>query len=401
MLIFFIFAILMVIVDYFFWKNVATPFIITVVPLIFLLFFNQLVATHFGFYSISNKLIYWLFLIGFASCFFASLFVRLIAGNLKIDLNYKKNINISANYIFILDCFFKVLSILMFFSVLTLLLSGVHFFDMKEKLGQGVLGIGNLLLILCIVFIYGAKLKTGWIDLIFLIISMIPLFLYGTRGWMFISILGAILMRGYCFNIWPKKITIISAPVLGIAFMMLTYLFRNAKGGIESTFFDTFQHVVGYFVGGIQGASQILGSQAPRQPYFEMVFSGFINLFRLITGSQDYVSNVGPIFFNINHISPNLTNVNTAFGTIFHGLGVGWAIVYLFLIYTLLYLFFLFKYKINNILFFVFYSVVVAGIFLSFFEYYLGLLFFVISALFLFILSFFSKVVNFYILKLK
>ena len=114
-----------------------------------------------------------------------------------------------------------------------------------------------------------------------------------------------------------------------------------------------------------------------------MSFSALINLKEFLIGNKEYVSNIGPAFFNINKINVNLSNVNTAFGTLYHGLGPIFATIYIYMLYFILYFIFMVKYKIKNIFILMFYSVVMSGIFLSFFEYYLGLIFYFFATCFI------------------
>lgn len=366
-----------------FWKSIATPFILTTAPIVFLLVFNQTVGVLMGFFNINNILFYIYFLFGFLSIFFASFFVRILASSQNFNF-FKKNkfknnvLQIKyASYLFKILLFIKISQILYFY------ITGTSFLNMKGLLGSGISGISTLLMIFCFVFFYGAYEKLKINNFVLMLLSILPLFLYGTRGWMFIAIIGAIMFKGYYHGKWPSKLFLLISPILGISFMMITYLFRNAVGEVDSNFYDIFQHVMGYFLAGIQGANQLLGSSVPTTPYLGMSFSALINLKEFLIGNKEYVSNIGPAFFNINKINVNLSNVNTAFGTLYHGLGPIFATIYIYMLYFILYFIFMVKYKIKNIFILMFYSVVMSGIFLSFFEYYLGLIFYFFATCFI------------------
>lgn len=376
------------------WHSIATPYVLTTSPIVFLLIFNQLIGVKMGFYVISNNLLYIYFLLGFFSIFLSSIFVKIISKSQNYDYSKKNNIEKDFTQIKYLSYFFKTLVILKVFQLIILYGMGFSFLNMKESLGAGFSGITTLLLILCVVFFYGAYEKLKFTNVIFIIMSMIPLFLYGTRGWMFIAIIGGVLFKGYYYNIWPNKLLIVLSPILGISFMMVTYIFRNASGDVDASAVEMFQHVIGYFVAGVQGANQLFGSSIPTKPYLGMCFSAIINLKEFIIGNNNYVSNVGPDFFYINNINVNISNVNTAFGTLFHGLGPVIAPIYIFLLYFSLYMFFLMKNKIKNIFLLMFYSIITSGIFLSFFEYYLGLIFYFFAMMFLLFLYFYIKILK-------
>ena len=396
---FLVFYFSLFIFEYCLWKNIATPYIMTTFPIVFLLIFNQLIGVELGFYSINNKLLYFYFSLGFLSIFLSSIFVRLIAKSQKLNFQKKNNVEVNSFQIKNISIFLKIFVLLKIFQVFILFAMGIHPFQMKESLGSGFSGITTLLLIICIVFFYGVYRKINFSNLFFLFISLIPLFLYGTRGWMFIAILGGILFKGYYHNIWPNKLYIALAPIFGISFMMISYVFRNASGGVDASVKEMFEHVIGYFVSGVQGANQLFGSSVPTSPYLGMTYSAIINLIEFLIGNGNYVSNVGPAFFNINHINPNISNVNTAFGTVFHGLGPIFAIFHFFILYFFLYIFYLLKNKIRSIFLLMFYSIVTSGIFLSFFEYYLGLIFYFFAIAFFVFLYLYVKFLD--ILKRK
>lgn len=381
-------------IDFSMWRSFSTPLFLSAFPIIFLLILNKVYAHDLGFYTIDNLQFYISLLLAFASILIASLFVYIIGKNVHHDSKavYSKVYN--WKQIKHAKQFISFAIVLKTIQVILLYLSGVSFFQMKEYLGSGLSGLTNELMILSIVLIYGTTIKLNFKYYILLLLAFIPLFLYGTRGWMLISIIAAIMFRGYYLRIWPNKILIISAPILGILFMMFTYIFKNTAGDVEASYSEIFTHVMGYFVAGIQGGNQLIGSMYDKQPYFEMSFSGLINLSKFILGNNNYVSNVGPNYFDTNYITPSVTNVSTAFGTLFHGLGKYFASLYIFIIFLFLYILFLFKNKIKNIFFLIYYCVIVAGVALSFFEYYLGLLFYFTSILQLFFIYLYTLIAS-------
>ncbi|MBL7667629.1 O-antigen polymerase [Moraxella osloensis] len=326
-------------------------------------------------------------LLGMVICFFSSLFSRLIIKPKSLNFYQLQN-NISINNILKIRKFFLIYSFILFLYIgILILIFRIPVYNIQEHLSSGLAGHANLMSVISVSYIYATEKKFNIKSIFYLIISLIPLFLYGTRGWMIISILSGVFLKGYLFQKWPNKIYIILAPILGIGFMMLTYLYRNMLGEVDANSYEIFQHVIGYFISGIQGGDKLINSNVSREPYQDMVFSAIINILNILTGNSDkLVANASPNFFLINSEVGNLTNVSTAFGTLFYGLNFINGSIYLFILYIILNI--LFNLKIKNIYYLSYICFLSSGIFLSFFEYYLGLLFYIESIIFLFLVSF-------------
>lgn len=388
---FFTFYIIIFIIEYKLWQSLMTPLILTSAPIVFVILFNQTIGVKMGFYSINNLQVYTTLGIGITSIFFVSIIVKVVS--VYLNVNHNTFYSTESNKYQIKHAA-QILTILLVYKTLQIIFlyfSGIPFFAMKPYLSSGFSGYTTLLMIICVTFFYGAYPKLNLKRVLMIALSLIPLLLYGTRGWMIMALLGGVFFKGYYQNIWPKKIFLILAPFLGISFLMATYLYRNAVGDVEASLSEIFQHVIGYFVGGIQGLNQIIGSGYDSSPYLGMTYSAFINIKELLIGNKNYVSNVGPIFFNINHYYNNVTNVNTAFGTLFHGLGTILASIHIIVLYSLLYILYIFRNRIGNIYVLTFYSLLTAGVSLSFFEYYLGLFFYFLVIIFLIVLYLFHK----------
>lgn len=367
--------------DYFLWRKLITPFILTTFPIFFLIIFNEFIAIHFGFYSVTHGTFLWIITLGTVICAISSLFSRILTltsyqkkQNTFIK-NFKTNHNIFLYMI-------KTLVMATFIYIIILWIQGNSLNNIKIALGKGVLGHLVLLNILAITVIYGINEKLNLTNIILIIIAFIPLFIYGTRGWMLISMLSAIFLRGFIYNKWPNRYFIVLSPIFGCAFLFVSYLYKNIFSNVEANNIDILYHVLGYFVAGIQGGNALLDSNVNSLPYLEMIFSGIINIFLMISGSQQFVSNVAPNFFNVSTYDFS-TNVSTALGTIYYGLGEIWGSLYIFLLYIVLNFLFIIKHK--NFYLLVYTSILSAGIFLSFFEFYLGLIFFIETLVFLFL----------------
>ena len=389
MVCFFIFYIVCLFVEYIFWRVLYTPFILMASPIVILLIFNEIFGTQLGFSSLwEDALIQEYLFWGISAVIFSSLFSRFLMFSI-INTNrvQKGNTeNRGGNKTF-LNIIFYSLSICLLLYVLFLIFTGIPFSSMKEYLGKGIAGHIVLINVLGSSYIYGTTKKMSNIDKIMFIISLFPVFLYGTRGLLLLAILGGVLCRGILFHIWPRKILILLAPILGIGFMTVSYLYRNFTGGVDVSIMVIIQHVLGYLMAGIHGMSQLLQSGVDNQPYADMVFSGLKNIMIYFLGGE-FVSNVAPNYFIINDEFMNVSNVSTAFGTILFGLGLLNGCIYIFLLFFLLYIIFFFRKRYCGYLYNLYLSMLLAGVFLSFFEYYLGLLFYLETLVFLCIIKF-------------
>lgn len=389
MVCFFIFYIVCLFFEYIFWRCLYTPFILMTFPIVILLIFNEFFGVQLGFSSLwEDALIQEYLFWGISAVVFSSLFSRFLMFSIMNTNRAQKESteNRMSDKIY-LDIIFYSLSICLLLYVLFLIFTGIPFSSMKEYLGKGVAGHIVLINVLGSSYIYGTARKMSNIDKIMFIISLFPVFLYGTRGLLLLAILGGILCRGMLFRIWPKKTLILLSPILGIGFMTVSYLYRNFTGGVDASVTAIIQHVLGYLVAGIHGMSQLLQSGVDSQPYADMVFSGIKNIMVYFLGGE-FVSNVAPNYFVINNEFMNVSNVSTAFGTILFGLGLLNGCIYIFLLFVLLYIIFYFRKRHRGYLYNVYLSMLLAGVFLSFFEYYLGLLFYLETLVFLCVIKF-------------
>lgn len=377
-------------IEVFIKKTIVTPFILTTLPIVLIAIFNQVAMVDIGYFYLSDIFFEYL-LIGYLACFFASIVSHFFCSVLFINLRPKKDIFIlpEVDKKIIKLLFTLISGILFLYSLFLIFFLRVDWGEVKNYFSSGFAAHAIYFSILGAVFIYGSSKRMSKLDIFLYCVCFFPLFLYGTRGWMFIVILASILLRGYIFNIWPNKLWIFLSPVLGISFMILTYLYRNFTGGVEATFSEIISHVMGYFLAGIQGANALFNSNLPGEPYMNLVFNALNNIKSFLLGGQ-YVSNSTPYFFIISN-DGNLSNVTTLFGTLLYGLGIYFGSIYLFLLFFWINIIFFLRKYMYSIYFFIYLSVVCAAVSLAFFEYYLGLLFFIES---IFILLFISIVVN-------
>lgn len=394
---FFFFAISIAGFDYLLWRSYTTPIFLSLFPIALLIFVNQAIAIHFGFNDLSGdteSLI--VFLYAWTIALLVSVIVRFL---FVADSVRAAKIHNTSDFVVKIKSTYTVFHIIVLFVlifdtyILFLLLSpGLTVKDVAAAyLANGFGGHISQILLLSYCYVIGLKPRLSFVTLSIAILCLLPPFIYGGRGWIFIAVLAGIFFRGFKHGIWPSRLFLFLSPLLSILFVVFTYLYRDFISGTDSVIDQTFEHVIGYLVAGIQGASQLLTSDADPSKYAGMTFNGILNVIAFLSGSSDYSTNVAPDFWVINQLSLQQSNVHTLYGTVFFGLGYFYATIY-FIVYFLIFYFFYFRAQASkNEPFLIFYSFMLSGLFLGFFEHYLGSLFYLEILFFLIIINFFSK----------
>lgn len=381
---FYIFLLIALCIEYAMWRDIFTPFFSSGSIILFLIFVNQLFLLDFGFNSIENSNTFInIISLGLLSAFCASVSFRLIfapackgvnfnrvANILEFDFNKVDN-QLVKKFIYIL-----CISVNSYIFYL-LLVAGVPFSNIgKEYLSEGLLAhlISYLLIAYC--YLYGSKIRLKFTEGVVLFLCLLPAILYGTRGWIFLAIISGIFFRGYCCNKWPSLMRIFFGFFVFILLFVFSYYYRNYVSSNDYAFEQIMIHAIGYLFAGVQGGAELFGTNNDRVPYFNMIFSGLLNIYSFITGERNYVSNVAPNFFIINTQTFQQSNVSTVYGTVFFGLGASLGVIYFVIYFSIFYLLYIGVKKTKSINIKIFYSFMMAGLVLGFFEHYLGLLFY-------------------------
>lgn len=393
---FFMIYIIILISEFLLKKTLFTPLYLVSVPIVIIALFNQLYMTKIGYFALSETFFFYL-LLGCVVCFLSSITAHLVFLG-KTKRKEKKHYTIMPESDKkILRLIFLVCSVCLFFYCIFLLfVQNVSLGGLKSYLQNGLAAHLIYFSILGAVFLYGSSKKMSFKDILIYTTSILVLVLYGTRGWVFITVLSGIYLRGYLYNIWPNKLLIVMSPVLAILFMVLSYYYRNFTGYVEASFAEILNHVLGYLVAGVQGANALFLSNIESEPYRNLVFNALNNIKAILLGGE-LVSNSTPYFFYTSRDGA-LSNVTTIFGTVFYGLGLAYGGIYLYFIFFAINIMFILRKQVTNIYFLTYFSCISSAISLGFFEYYLGLLFFVES---IFILFFLFIIVKLFSLKFR
>lgn len=381
---FYIFVLIALSIEYTMWRDIFTPFFSSTSIIIFLIFVNQLFLLDLGFNSIENSNTFInITSLGLLSAFCASVSFRLIFAPACKGVNFNRVVNIS-EFDFdkvdnlLIRKFIYILCISVNSYIFYLLLAaGVSFSNIgKEYLSEGLFAHFTLYLLIAYCYLYGSRIRLKFIEGVALFLCLLPAILYGTRGWIFLAIISGIFFRGYCYNKWPSLITIFFGFCVCILLFIFSYYYRNYVSSNDYAFEQIMIHAIGYLFAGVQGGAELFSTNNDSEPYFNMIFSGLLNIYSLITGERNYVSNVAPNFFIINSQTFQESNVSTVYGTVFFGLGASLATIYFIIYFSIFYFLYIRVKKTKSINIKIFYSFMMSGLFLGFFEHYLGLLFY-------------------------
>ena len=225
-----------------------------------------------------------------------------------------------------------------------------------------------------------------------IIVGLIPLNLYGTRSWLYLPIIAMIISRGLILNKWPSKKMLFLFPFIGIALFGSTYLLRGNVGNGYEAYKFVFIHSFGYLTAGIQGANTILIDDYKQIEYFKnFLFVGLINLFKFITFNKDYISINNPIFVHTNYLYSEKTNVFSIYGSIFYAYKF-FGSIYIFILSLLIYILNSFCKIANKKSVYIYYSFVLAGLALGWYEFYLSNLLYLELILILILFHFIRKI---------
>lgn len=393
---FFMIYIIILVSEFLLKKTLFTPLCLVSIPIVIIALFNQLYMTGIGYFALSETFFFYL-LLGCVVCFLSSITAHLVLLGKTTRKEKKHYTMMPDSDKKILRLIFLVCSFYLFFYCLFLLfVQNISLGGLKSYLQNGLAAHLIYFSILGAVFLYGSSKKMSFKDTLIYTTSILVLVLYGTRGWVFITVLSGIYLRGYLYNIWPNKLLIVMSPVLAILFMVLSYYYRNFTGYVEASFAEILNHVLGYLVAGVQGANALFLSNIESEPYRNLVFNALNNIKAILLGGE-LVSNSTPYFFYTSRDGA-LSNVTTIFGTVFYGLGLTYGGIYLYFIFFVINIMFILRKQVTNIYFLTYFSCISSAISLGFFEYYLGLLFFIES---IFILFFLFIIVKLFSLKFR
>jgi hypothetical protein len=175
--------------------------------------------------------------------------------------------------------------------------------------------------------------------------------------------------------------------LFSVIFFFATYYFSI---GLNSDFL--FKHMIKYAFSGILGLSEFI------RKGLEIVIDGTFlirpaeNIINVIT-NQPVSSVIQKIMVNIsgNKVEPNLTNVRTFFGTVYVNSGIIISIIYILILSTIIYYFYISSILRKNKWVILFSSLVLGALVMGWFDFYFNTLNFFEIPVYILILNFISK----------
>lgn len=237
--------------------------------------------------------------------------------------------------------------------------------------GGGFWGHLRILTIpLLIMLIYYAKRKS-WLINCFILIFIFVGFLYNVKGWIIIPILSGVFIRLYTGKMKLSIRLCLTVFLGGILLFFVSYglaIIVAYGNKLEMGFVNfIFGHFFHYLTSGVLGFSMDVCNNFPDAGSFEVLWAPIINLINVITGSNELIIPVNPVFFNSGI---NMTNVRTFFGTIYIYTNALEFVFYILLSSTLMYCLKLAILKWNNIYMYTIYFFQCGLLAMGWFEFY-------------------------------
>jgi oligosaccharide repeat unit polymerase len=253
--------------------------------------------------------------------------------------------------------------------------------------GSGFSGHFLVLNVLLFVYFFGIVKSSNYLILLTLLFLLLTLMIYQVKTWIFIPFFSGIFYRYYRANFKMRLKNIWIIILFSVIFFFATYYFSI---GLNSDFL--FKHMIKYAFSGILGLSEFI------RKGLEIVIDGTFlirpaeNIINVIT-NQPVSSVIQKIMVNIsgNKVEPNLTNVRTFFGTVYVNSGIIISIIYILILSTIIYYFYISSILRKNKWVILFSSLVLGALVMGWFDFYFNTLNFFEIPVYILILNFISK----------
>ena len=241
--------------------------------------------------------------------------------------------------------------------------------------GKGFWGhLRQLALPILMMSIYYVEKNKWWLWLIIIPIIIVAV-LYQVLGWLIIPCLVGIILRLYTGKL-KLKLSLLVYVVLGASVVFLgSYIIslvivgeKDLDNEVLSFISRNFIH---YLTSGTLGLSVDMERGFPDAGEFDILIVQLINLANQITGSDEILSPLNPLFYNTGF---NYTNVRSFFGTIYINTDKITFVVYILFLSTAIYLMKLATIRFNNIYVYTAYFLECGALFMGWFETYFALL---------------------------
>ncbi len=354
------------------WHTYYTPLNFLMIPYVIVLLITASVAgSDFGFVELYYpSIIVWnvgLIIFAIPSFVLSFLFCK---NKISLDREFKQCSK--QNIVIILSFILALLFILHFISFRGSGAPSLGTDEFKEGFsGGGFWGHLRIFTIpLLIMMIYYANRKSWWIN-IFILVFILVGFFYNVKGWIIIPILSGVFMRLYTDKMKLSLRLCLIVFLGGILLFFVSYglaIIIAFGNELEMNFiYFIIGHFFHYLTSGILGFSMDVCKNLPDAGSFEILWTPIINIINVVTGSDELLIPVNPIFFNSGL---NLTNVRTFFGTIYIYTDAFEFVLYILLSSTLMYCLKLAILKWNNIYVYTIYFFECGLLAMGWFEFY-------------------------------
>lgn len=353
------------------WKTIYTPLFFLILPFTAILLITVCISEELGFVPFYYpSLLIWcggLLVFAIPSMIFSSLCAK--AG---ISVNSKPKEESFPNVLVVLAAVIFIMFVYRFrqISGSTADLLGTDDFAMEFS-GYGFWAhVRQLSMPILVMAIYYLDKKHWWLSFV-VIASVVVNFIAQVKGWVIIPVVSGLAFRLYTGKTKLKLSLFLY--VFGGAFLVfiVSYMVLPLLGNDGEVTTDLFDFVVNHFfhylTSGVLGQSEDMVHDFPDRGGFEMLICPFVNIYNVLSGSDEMLSPVNDIYYNTGI---NITNVRTFFGTIYIYTDLLSFIVYVFYISTVMYILKLATVKFSNVYVYVIYFFECGLLCMGWFEFY-------------------------------
>jgi oligosaccharide repeat unit polymerase len=361
--------------------NYFSPVVILSYPIILILALAIVFSTALDFLPVNNSVLL-LCIVGVFFFWFGSFFWSVIIPSKVINNVAERfkdpHIEVSANLKKVFQVFAWVVISIMLFSFYKTYRSFGHISAVgsdefsSDYGGHGATGhILGLAIPLLIFFISIAK-KKDYLTLLTIVFLVFLLLLYRVKTWLYIPLIGGVLLRYYNLRKFRIRIFPILISVLIVVLLFLLSYAFSVKAD-NYTFWEKvlmlLKHLTGYIFAGVLGFGEHIKHNFPIGESPKGLFMPYINLYNVITGHQ-VTGVVSPYHVFIDRRCLEDVNVKTFFGTILINGGYLIGILYTLIMSIILYFIWIVASVTKNYWFVILYVFFAAALVLGWFDFY-------------------------------
>lgn len=361
--------------------NYFSPLAVLAFPLIFIIGLALLTSTVLGFVPVSHELLY-LSICGLLIFWSGSLFWSLLIPSSilsRVSRNFTMGeIPVSFNLRKIMLVVSWMVIALMAYSFVFAYSSTVSVSDVgtdeftRAYGGSGWAGHVLGFTIPLIIFWIGIVSRKDYFVLLTVVCLVFLCLLYQVKTWLFIPLIGGVLVRMYyAGKLKIKILPALLAAVVVVLLFMLTYAYSiDAE---EYTFWEKIEmllkHFTGYVYAGVLGFSEHTRQGLPLGVDPEGLFANLRNLFNVIAG-REVSGVVSPYHVLIDEKGLVDVNVKTFFGTILVNGGIVIAIIYTFFLSIIFYFLWILSSLTRNYWLVIMYTFFASALVVGWFDFY-------------------------------